>query len=70
MAYNRAEEQETKAAAKLVPREDEPEKLDEVWKKLNAEPNITTSVAGTESIVTGDTVKIKRTYEFAGQVVT
>lgn len=70
MAYSRAEEQETKAADKPVPKDDKPEELDEVWKKLNAEPNVTTSVARTESIVTEDTVKIKRTYEFAGQVVT
>ena len=50
--------------------QDKPEDLDELWKHLNSKPAIeTTSVAAT-SALSSDTVKIKRSYEFAGQLVT
>jgi hypothetical protein len=61
---------EVKAVIKGPIEQDKPEDLDGLWKLLNSKPAVeTTSVAAT-STPSIDTVKIKRSYEFAGQLVT
>jgi hypothetical protein len=58
-----------KAVIKGPIEQDKPEDLDELWKQLNSKPTAEASVA-TTSTLSNDTVKIKRSYEFAGQLVT
>jgi hypothetical protein len=50
--------------------EDKPEDLDELWKQLNSKPAAETTSVALTSAPSSDTVKIKRSYEFAGQLVT
>jgi len=51
-------------------KQDKPEDLDALWKQLN-EKKIEEHVATENQVkVQSDMIKIKRTYEFAGQVVT
>ena len=49
---------------------DKSEDLDVIWKRLNEKP-ATEAVQSTATVSTGsDMIKIKRTYEFAGQIIT
>ena len=51
--------------------QDKPEDLDVLWKQLNSKPAVETITTVTNtSTPASDTVKIKRSYEFAGQLVT
>ena len=66
---NRAEE--VKAKEKAPVEQDKPEDLDALWAKLNEKSAIETTVPVSNTPAsTDDTIKIKRTYEFAGQTVT
>jgi hypothetical protein len=47
---------------------DKPEDLDAVWKQFNAKPD-TDSTKFSPLSNEGETIKIRHTYEFAGQVV-
>ena len=69
MLTNRAEE--GKAQEKAPVAQDKAEDLDALWKKLNEKPAIETNVPALNITTSADeTIKIKRTYEFAGQTVT
>jgi hypothetical protein len=70
LADGRAEEGASKPAVLALATKDKPEDLDTVWKQLNAKAEPVTAATTSEAVATVDTVKIKRTYEFAGQVVT
>jgi len=60
-----------KAQEKAPVEQDKPEDLDVLWEKLNQKPAIETSApASSIPASTDDTIKIKRTYEFAGQTIT
>jgi hypothetical protein len=50
--------------------QDKTEDLDALWKQLNSKPVVEATTVTSVSAPTCDTVKIKRTYEFAGQLVT
>jgi len=50
--------------------QDKPEDLDELWRQLNSKPAVETTAVAATSTPSGDTVKIKSAYEFAGQFVT
>ena len=66
---NRAEK--GKAQEKAPVAQDKAEDLDALWKKLNEKPAIETTVSASNITASADeTIKIKRTYEFAGQTVT
>jgi len=69
LADRRAEEVATKPATNVIQKEDNPEQLDAVWKQLNATPGNGASFSASTTPAT-NMVKIKRTYEFAGQIVT
>ena len=58
------------AVAKGPVQLDKPEDLDALWTQLNAKTTVESSTTMTASVPTTDTVKIKRSYEFAGQVIT
>ena len=60
---------EVKAPAKVTVQQDKPEDLDAIWKQLNSKAAADTTTTKSVSAVTGDTVIIKRSYEFAGQLV-
>ena len=60
---------ETKDKAPIE--QDKPEDLDALWKQLNEKPAIeTTAPVSNTAVSTEETIKIKRTYEFAGQTIT
>lgn len=66
---SRAEEIKAQEKAPVV--QDKVEDLDALWKKLNEKPAIETTVPSSNITMSADeTIKIKRTYEFAGQTVT
>lgn len=66
---SRAEEVKPQTQAPVA--QDKAEDLDALWKKLNEKPAIETTVpTSNTTISTDETIKIKRTYEFAGQTVT
>lgn len=50
--------------------QDKPEDLDALWKQLNSKSDEKPANAAALPSSTSDTIKIKRTYEFAGQLVT
>ena len=50
--------------------QDKPEDLDALWKQVNSKAVVEITAVATTSTPLGDTVKIKRSYEFAGQIVT
>ena len=49
---------------------DKPEDLDALWMQLNSKSDEKLDAAGSAPPSTVDTIKIKRSYEFAGQLVT
>jgi hypothetical protein len=50
--------------------QDKPVDLDALWEQLKSKPTEDAPTSSSAPVETTDIVKIKRTYEFAGQVVT
>jgi hypothetical protein len=50
--------------------QDKPEDLDELWTKLNSKGDKKPDANATAASSTSDTIKINRSYEFAGHLVT
>jgi len=62
--------EEGKAAPQAPLKQDKPEDLDALWKQLNDKKSGDHASTSSQVKLQSDTIKIKRTYEFAGQVVT
>ena len=61
---------DSKAVVKGPVEHDKPKDLDALWKQLNSKPVVEAAAVTSVSAPICDTVKIMRTYEFAGQLVT
>jgi hypothetical protein len=62
--------EEGKVAPQAPLKQDKPEDLDALWKQLNEKETKDPASTSSQVKLQSDMIKIKRTYEFAGQVVT
>jgi len=69
-AQKRTKAEEPKPSSSKPLQEAKPEELDAMWKQLNSNPNQETVATTAATEPRKDTISIKRTYEFAGQLIT
>ena len=65
----RADEVKTAVIGRTGQEKEKPVDLDELWKQLNSKPAMEATCVMNKFTPTDDTVKIKRSYEFAGQFI-